>query len=367
MPPKQELNTSDENELDENTNHSQDDVEQNDEQDNEPKSSLEAVEQGLSDDENKESGEAETEEGDDDNVAEGEASADDKSNAAVKPDVDSDNDDKPNDALNEDDFLKDLPKDTKKETAERFNVMRENYTALKNETLEITGERDALQEDVTGFKEIIDSSMASPDEFNELIDYSRMVKSGDIQGAMQVLDKHRSHLAKLTGATVEGVNQLEGHPDLQEQVDDYSITPEIAIETAALRNKSAMQAKQQEQHSQNQNNEAQQQKAQQDKYVADAQQAQSVITQLSQQWQKNDPQFALKQTMLIEKAPEIMKGYPPHLWAQATQDFYNTLQVAKPSPRKNTNQPLRSSGGNGGSQVATSSLDAVTNGLGMNT
>jgi len=285
----------------------------------------------------------------------------DKSTAADQSDGESDDgksidtkvggqDGKETTASEADDLYASLPEGTKEATTERFNKMIESHKELNTRT-------ETAEKDVADFREVITYSQATPEEFNELMEYSRMAKSGDLDGALALLDRQRHAIAQLLGKPVEGVDQLGEFPDLQNQVDEMDLPQEVALELAASRRREKLQQ--------------QQVQGQQDTQAAQRQQqqaratAQQQITQLGQQWAANDIDYGAKHDLLMKQAAVIAQAYPPEFWSQAMTDYYQTLQVqAKPAPDSKPN-PLRPQGGGGGKEAPGSMLDAVNRSLGV--
>ena len=48
-------------------------------------------------------------------------------------------------------------------------------------------------ETIDNFRAILEETKTSPEDLNQLLEYNRMVKSGDLEGAIKLLDEQRSH------------------------------------------------------------------------------------------------------------------------------------------------------------------------------
>jgi len=255
------------------------------------------------------------------------------------------------DSGDDDDLYAPLPDDVKEKTRERFNKLVESHKALSTELETYRSENE-------GFREVINYSQATPEEFNQLIEYSRLVKTGDLKAALNMLDEQRAQIARLLDEPVAGVDQLADFPDLKQRVEQMELSQEDALEIAALRRREAAIREQQRASIQQQEQLTTQQQA--------VDQASQAIVQMVNQWQANDIDFPRKQEKLLAKAQEIAENYPPNLWQQALKDYYDAMQVV-PAPAPETPaspQPLRPQSGGGGKPVPRSMLQAVEQALG---
>jgi len=317
----------------------------------EPESSLDAMVQAL--------------EGDDDNADDDkskEAKADDEQKEKTDGQEKEKTDDKPSD----EELTAPLPEDAKAETRERFDKLAASYKDVKQEYETVTQENMQLKQDVTDFQGLIEYSGATPEEFNALVDYSHMVKNGDLKGALKLLDEQRSNIAMMLGEPVAGVDVLAGHDDLRERVDKYGLDEEVAAELAAARNQKAANEKAMAERNAQLQSE-QQTTAQQ---TAVLEKAQADIIGMASEWSKNDIDYPAKHDKLMAKAQEIAKTYAPELWGQAMQLYYESLsnvsqaQDTTRNSQKNNHRPLRPGGGAGGDHAPKSSLEAIEQALG---
>lgn len=320
------------------------DTEQATETESEPSSLLEAVTEELgggdepAGDGAEVSGEADLDEGDEVN---GETENADGEDGDANPEEGGD----------EDDLYAPLPDDVKEKTRERFNKLVESHKALSTELETYRSENE-------GFREVINYSQATPEEFNQLIEYSRLVKTGDLKAALNMLDEQRAQIARLLDEPVAGVDQLADFPDLKQRVEQMELSQQDALEIAALRRREAAIREQQQA--------AVQQQEQATTLQQEVDQASQAIVQMVNQWQANDIDFPRKQEQLMAKAQAIAERYPPNLWQQALQDVYDAMQVV-PAPAPETPpspQPLRPQSGGGGKPVPRSMLQAVEQALG---
>jgi hypothetical protein len=87
-------------------------------------------------------------------------------------------------------------------------------------------------------RQMVTETGLAPDEFSDLLQTARLVKSTnpqDAQQALQRLDAIRADLAQRFGIDAPGVDPLSAHPDLKADVDGLLMTRERALEIARLR------------------------------------------------------------------------------------------------------------------------------------
>ncbi|HFD80476.1 MAG TPA: hypothetical protein ENK05_08830 [Gammaproteobacteria bacterium] len=328
------------------------DTEQATETESEPSSLLEAVTEELGgDDEGAGEGAEASDDAGHDHGDEGNANAGAEGTDSDNSEAEAEGNDKADEGGEEDDLYAPLPDDVKEKTRERFNKLVESHKALSTELETYRSENE-------GFREVINYSQATPEEFNQLIEYSRLVKTGDLKAALNMLDEQRAQIARLLDEPVAGVDQLADFPDLKQRVEQMELSQQDALEIAALRRREAAIREQQQA--------AVQQQEQATTLQQEVDRASQAIVQMVNQWQANDIDFPRKQERLMAKAQEIAERYPPDLWQQALQDVYDAMQVVQapasetpPSP-----QPLRPQSGGGGKPVPRSMLQAVEQALG---
>lgn len=269
----------------------------------------------------------------------------------------------------ENELYKPLPADTKKETAERFNKMIESHKELTQQLEQYEQQTEQLQQDTEGFRELINQSQATPEEFVQLVDYSRAVKTGNYQQAWQMLQDQMQALAPLVGQKLPNVGideQLKDHPDLLQDIQSFNLSEERALEIAAARTKQKQQeqARQQSQQQEQEHQQVQQQVQQK------VQQAQQSIVQAASQWAESDIDYAAKHEKLMEKAQQIGQKFPkqPELWLPMLEEYYNTLTEMGGQGQQNDlqpgnkNTPLRPNSGSG-DRVPQNALEAMAQSL----
>ena len=289
-----------------------------------PSSMLEAIEAGLSDN---------ADEPADDAAAENKPGP----AAEVKPEEHA-----------EDDL--EIPEGLSKKAQERF-------TTLVSRVKEREAQAHEANEQIGQFREMIKSTGTTPQEFSQAIDYMKMVKHGDFEGALRIMDDQRRMLSIAMGRALPGADPLAQFPDLRQRVDGYQMDEQTALEIARSRmQQNHIQTAQQQQDQAQQ----QAQNVQQTR-----QQAVSQIDQMGQQWSKTDPDFRAKEDIILKQLPEIARNFPPSQWPQQVKILYNTLS-AMPMQRQvaNTPAPLRASGQGGGARQPKTMQEAIDMQLG---
>lgn len=234
---------------------------------------------------------------------------------------------------------------------------QERFTTLVNRVKEREAQAQEVGESLGQFREMIRSTGTSPQEFSHAIDYMRMVKHGDFDGALRIMDEQRRMLSLAMGRPLAGADPLAQFPDLRQRVDGYQMDEQSAIELA--RTRMYQQQAQQAQQAEYQSQQSQQQNQQQ------RQQAIGIVDQLGQQWSRTDPDFAAKEDVILKQLPEIARNFPPTQWPQQVKMLYSTLSaMPRPQPVSRTPSPLRSSGQSAGARQPSSMLEAMEIGLG---
>lgn len=255
-----------------------------------------------------------------------------------------------------------LPNALKRETKERINTLigmvKENSTKLERATKQNTELLGMIQE--TG---------ASPEQYSQALDYLRMVNSpnvADREQAFGFLQQELAAMARMLGKPVPGVNMLEGHQDLIDELSTGRITPERAQEIAAAR-----EARKFDQQRQQVTTERQRATQRQQEAVAEGRNALNAIGR--QLKARDGAVYETKRTVLVKSLAPVFARIPPADWAATFQRAYDELPAhafappPPPVPRVPTpagNTPLRATNPAGGAvQQPKSALEALEMGL----
>lgn len=242
-------------------------------------------------------------------------------------------------------------------------MVKENTTKLET----VTRDRDEILGMIT-------ETRATPEQYGQALGYLKLVNSpnrADREQALQIMQQEVAALARMLGKPVPGVNMLEGHQDLIDEVSTGRISPERAQEIAAARAAAQYELQRgQFQTEVNQNVEKQR---------ADTTRGVRELNALEAQLKSVDPVgYAAKRKVLIESLKPVFKQIHPSQWAATFKRAYDALpapaapRVTPPTPQPRTgvpasgggNTPLRASNPAGAAAPAPASLlDAVSQGI----
>lgn len=253
-----------------------------------------------------------------------------------------------------------LPNALKKETKERFGMV---VTALKDRThqlQQVTGDLDTMLDS-------IQQTRATPAQYKQALDYLTLVNSDsaeDKQKALEFMQREIRALAVMIGKPVPGVNFLEGHQDLIQEVGEGKITPQRAMEIAAARehNKRNAEVTQRVTAANNEQQTRQQVEAR----------GRAELNALEQAL-KADPAYPAKRKILVESLRPVFAQIHPSQWAATFKRAYDNLPApvapvapapAAPVVKAPANTPLRASNPAGGQVAApASALEALNAGI----
>ena len=234
---------------------------------------------------------------------------------------------------------------------------QERFQALASKVKESQSVLQQVQNDMNGFRQIMQEAKASPQELVTALDYIKAVNSGDLQSALDMLDMQRRQISLAMGKPLPGADPLSDFPDLRQRVDTYQMDEQSAIEMA--RHRAMQQQMQQRQQMQMQS------QRQHQETVQTRQRAIQSIDQMGAQWAKTDPDFAAKEEVILKQIPIIAQKFPPSMWASQVEILYQTLSsMPAQAPRTAQPAPLRPSGQSAGARQPTSMLEALNVGLG---
>lgn len=254
----------------------------------------------------------------------------------------------------EEDIYK-MPEGLQKDSQKRFQKLVE---VSKDATTRATSAETALAEKestISGFRQILDETKTSPEDLSGLLEYNRLVKTGDLEGAMQMIDEQRSILAKFMGRPLDGVDYLAGFDDLKQEVKENLITPERAAEIARARNVSITMKGHNERAEQEQKTQAER-KQEVDKAI-------DSISKFAAKKSETDIDYGKKEEVLLKAIDSISSKFPPSLWLDQLELMYSAITVL-PTPAPKAPAPLRPNAGGGGKAQARTMADAISQGLG---
>lgn len=219
------------------------------------------------------------------------------------------------------------------------------------------------KEAVTQIQRSVQEAGISPDEFAVLLDYGKLATSTDRRMQEQALDFAKAEVRRLSqdiGVESDGVDLLDGFSDLQEQVDNFELSRDHAVELAnSRRNQQRVQ-----EHTEQTKQQYQTQQRQADVTQQSAQQIQSFM----ENQKKTDIDFNAKEKYLLSQVENIQKNYPPDQWPVIVEQLYSAVGSMASSQtqqvKKTAQSPLSPSGTTSGSAKAGSMADAIMAELG---
>lgn len=208
---------------------------------------------------------------------------------------------------------------------------QERFQALANTNKELSAKVEAADQQLSYIRETFQQHAVRQDQFEQAASVIGMLNTGNLRGALQVLDDQRRQIALALGEPVPGVDVLSGHDDLRAAVDGLQITEQHAAELARAR---AVQQAQQRQ--QTQQREQTQQAEQTQAAVRDGTLA---VDSIAKRLQASDPDYAAIEAKLMPVVGEIFKGVPPSRWASIFQTQYNLIKQVAGSARSGQPAP----------------------------
>lgn len=289
---------------------------------NEPESLLEAIQEGLKQDEPEEDKPEAVEEKPEEAKAEEE-----------KPE----NEDEP-------------PEGISKKAQERFRSM---VSRVKEKDEQIS----RLNADLEGIRSVMKDTGARPEDFAMAFDYLKAVSSGNMDSVGAILKEQLRQYTLATGRNLEMPDPLSDHPDLRERVNAYQMGEDAALEMARMRNIQSQRQQQERQYFEQQQGQQQ--------IMQTRQQAMSEVDRMGSEWAARDPDYKFKEEIILKQIPMIAQNFPPNQWPQQVHMLYQTLS-AMPAQKhvSSAHAPLRASGQTAGNRQPNSMLEALQSGLG---
>lgn len=256
-----------------------------------------------------------------------------------------------------------IPEDVKGRTRERMEAL---ITKVKESRTEV----DTIRKDRDDLVGMVTDTKATPEQFNQSLDYLKAVNSGDakqLERAIQIIENERTALYGMLGKPVPGVDLIAKHPDLQAEIERGDLSRERALEVATVREQRATAQARQQQAERTQQEQVQQTKAMEE--------GKAELNDLEKHLRKIDPQYEAKRKVVIGELQEKMATIPPPQWAREFMKSYSTAVVpaaaaapAAGSPpaaaAHSSQQPLRGRQPAGGvSKKPGSLLEAMREGL----
>lgn len=233
---------------------------------------------------------------------------------------------------------------------QRFHELHAYGKRQEAEVTRLSGENTALLAARDNMMAVFEQAHVEPEDLSILLEYNKKVKTGDLAGALGILNEARVGLLKALGKEEPGVDLLEEFPDLAKKVTDLEMDRAGALEIANSRRR----AKQDEQ-----NRIAQDERERQDQNGTRAREdALAGIDKWCKESAKGDIDYKAKEAKIMAKRgdkpsmlDEILQTYPPNLWLKTLQHLFSTIEIVKAPAPKLENEPLRPSGAKEGAKV----------------
>ena len=247
-----------------------------------------------------------------------------------------------------------IPKDLKQDTRDRMQAL---VKIAKEKDAEITQVRGDFDTIINGIK----ASGSTPEQYGETISWLSLFNSpnaDDRKKAYELVENVAERMATLLGIDRAAPDPFRNHPDIKAALTAGKITPELARETARMRDANQFKGQLET------GRQTEQQKQQQAQ--AEYNQAKVDLNTFDTEMREKDPLYDLKRKQIVPILQPIFKQIPKSQWAQAYKDAYARARV-KPQGKTAApkNQPLR--GGKqpagGQSRAAGSALEAMNGAL----
>ena len=190
----------------------------------------------------------------------------------------------------------------------------------------------------------------------QFADYFGAINTGDYQKAGQILQAQLQQYTLLTGQQLQ-ISPLADFPELQQQVDNFEIAEQTALEIARYRKQEAMLSQQQQQ--------GQIQAQQQQQFEQEVNQAEQQILGMINEWKAADIDFPAKEKAIADFLGGL-QGVRPSAVPNLIKRYYASLGAITQATQKPTQsqQPLRATGKGAGNAVPKNSLEAIGAALG---
>lgn len=203
---------------------------------------------------------------------------------------------------------------------------QERFQKLANSNKELTGQVEQLSQQVEYVRETFAQHGVQQAQFEQAVQVIGMLNSGDLRGALQVLDEQRRHIALALGEPLPGVDALQGHPDLRQAVDGLQLTEQHALEIARMRT--------QQQAQQRQTQQVQQQAQVQQREQQAVQQGTQAVDAFCREMATKDVDYPAIEAKLLPELKSLLAGVPPTAWRQVIETQYRLLKSVAASSRQ---------------------------------
>ncbi len=211
----------------------------------------------------------------------------------------------------------------------------------KDRIRQVFAERKQLEQDIAEFKQLVQGTGMTPQDFAQTLEFGRLVNSGDekdVRVALEMIESQRAMLYQRLGVEAPGIDLLQGHDDLKAAVDNMEITRDRAVELAKFRKSEAAKLQQQQ--------EVQASTQRQQQFQQTVQSAAGAMEDyLKTRANEVDHPARMKVITSHFQNPANLQAfiqtYEPHQWAATIKMMYDGIVVPK-APTTHQPQPMRS-------------------------
>ena len=224
----------------------------------------------------------------------------------------------------------------------------------KERIKQVFAERKQLEQDLNEFRQLVQSTGMTAQDFAQSLEFGRLVNSGDdknLRVALEMIEGQRAAMYQRLGVEAPGIDLLAGQDDLKRAVDGMEITRDKAVELAKYRKQQAEATqRQQVQLQTQQDQQAFQQTVQQAAGTMDA----------YLQTRANEVDHMPRMKALTEhfKNPANLQSfvstYRPEQWAATVKMMYDGIQL--PRAAASAPQPIRARSANLGTPAASAAM-----------
>lgn len=227
---------------------------------------------------------------------------------------------------------------------------RQRFQELKAQVSERDQRLQAYEGQVNEFRTAITDAGLDANGFAQMLQFAKLSNSNnpaDLQVAQEMLTQQMAHISMRLGKEAPGIDLLKDFPDLKDEVENFRLSRERAVEIAKSRHMQAQQAAQYQRE--------QQHVQLQQQSVADIQTAQQQMDAYFKT-RENEVDHPAKLAALQQhfsnpaNMQEFVSTYQPQQWLHALRLMYDGIRVQPPAPK--APQPLRSRAGSLGAPSA---------------
>jgi len=248
-----------------------------------------------------------------------------------------------------------IPKELAEKTQDRIRSLAERVKVAEAGVTERSSELDEMIEMVT-------ETGTSGEQYGQLLGFMKLFNSDnedDQRAAFKVMQNEMATMAAKLGETIPGIDPLEGHADLQAEIEAGTLTGDRAIEIANTRSREKATAARKVTTDADTAANADIEQA-----IVDAKADLAVFEDAH----KTDPQWVAKKAILVPALRATMRVLHPSQWRATFEDSYNKLvlpKAAAPTPKPKTPTPLRPKNPAGeGTKQPSSMAEAIELSLG---